>query len=76
VIALYGQGDFFGEMALLDQGPRAATVTALTPMRLLTFKAAAFGELLDTAPDVGRKILRGIARRLREANGNRISPHD
>ena len=71
-----GEGDFFGEMALLDQGPRAATVTALTTMRLLSFKSAEFGELLDAAPDVGRKILRGIARRLREANGNRISAHD
>ena len=71
-----GDGDFFGEMALLDQGPRAATVTAVTPMQLLSFEAAAFGELLDTAPDVGKKILRGIATRLRAANGNRISPSD
>ena len=64
-LADLGPGDFFGEMALLDQGPRAATVTARTPMRLYVFGAEEFGALLDEAPDVGKGILRGIGERLR-----------
>ena len=64
-LADLGPGDFFGEMALLDQGPRAATVTARSPMRVYVFGAEEFGALLDEAPDVGKGILRGIGERLR-----------
>jgi len=64
-IATLGAGDFFGEMALLDQGPRAATVTAETPMSLLVLDARSFATLLDSTPTVSRKILKGVAQRLR-----------
>jgi CRP/FNR family transcriptional regulator, cyclic AMP receptor protein len=66
-LAVLGPGEFFGEMALLDQGPRSATVTASSAMRLYVFGAEGFGQLLDGAPDVGKKILRGVAERLRAA---------
>jgi CRP/FNR family cyclic AMP-dependent transcriptional regulator len=66
-LAVLGPGEFFGEMALLDQGPRSATVTASSAMRLYVFGAEEFGQLLDGAPDVGKKILRGVAERLRAA---------
>jgi CRP/FNR family cyclic AMP-dependent transcriptional regulator len=65
-VANLGPGDFFGEMALLDQGPRAATVTAETPMSLLVLGARNFTELLDSTPSVSRKILKGVAERLRK----------
>lgn len=61
-----GPGSFFGEMSLLDQSPRSATVTAITPMKLMVLDARNFSTLLDQAPSVSRKILRGMAQRLRE----------
>jgi CRP/FNR family cyclic AMP-dependent transcriptional regulator len=66
-IASYGPGDFFGEMALLDQGPRSATITADTAMSLYVLDAKSFGTLIDKYPSVARKILRGLAGRLRKA---------
>lgn len=66
-IASYGPGDFFGEMALLDQGPRSATITADTPMDLYVLDANSFSKLIDRHPAVARKILRGLATRLRDA---------
>ncbi len=61
-----GPGTFFGEMALLDHQPRAATVTADTPMRLYVVDPLSFASLIDDSPAVARKIMKEIARRLRE----------
>ena len=59
-------GDAFGEMALLDHGPRAATVTANTAMKLYVLGPAEFSSLLADVPQIGRRILKGLAHRLRE----------
>ena len=57
-------GSFFGELALLDGGPRTATVRALTPMLTLVLDRSAFDELLDRAiPSVGRRMLVTLAER-------------
>ncbi|MGH2760660.1 MAG: cyclic nucleotide-binding domain-containing protein [Actinomycetota bacterium] len=66
-IASYGPGDFFGEMALIDQGPRSATITADTAMKLYVLDSRSFSTLIDRHPAVARKILRGLAGRLRKA---------
>ncbi len=66
-IASYGPGDFFGEMSLLDQGPRSATITADSDMQLYVLDARSFGTLIEKHPAVARKILRGLAGRLRKA---------
>ncbi len=66
-IASYGPGDFFGEMALIDQGPRSATITSDTPMKLYVLDSRSFSTLIDRHPAVARKILRGLAGRLRKA---------
>jgi CRP/FNR family cyclic AMP-dependent transcriptional regulator len=66
-IATLGPGELFGEMSLLDMGPRAATVTAETPAKLYVLSPRDFSALLEDVPTVGRKILRTLARRLREA---------
>jgi CRP-like cAMP-binding protein len=58
-------GDFFGEMSLLENAPRSATVTAETPMRVLVLGPAEFDTLISVAPSVSRTMLRGIAERLR-----------
>jgi CRP/FNR family transcriptional regulator, cyclic AMP receptor protein len=65
-LASLGQGAFFGEMSLLDHGPRVATITADTPMHLLVLDPRSFTSLLEDVPSVGRKILRVMAERLRE----------
>ena len=67
-IAALGRGDSFGELSLLDRGPRTATVTAETRMELLVLGQRQFSGLLDDAPGFSRKLLAGMASRLREAD--------
>ena len=62
-----GPGTSFGEMALLDEGIRAATVTAETDMHLLVIDSRSFSALIQEVPSVARKILRAMAQRLRVA---------
>lgn len=64
-LATLGPGEFLGEMALLDQGPRSATAVAETPLTLLVVQARDFSNLLEEVPVVTRKIMRGMAGRLR-----------
>ena len=65
--AKLGPGSFFGEMSLLDRGPRSATVTAESDMRLLVLGSREFSSLVVDVPTVARRIMRGLAERLREA---------
>ena len=66
-------GDAFGEMALLDHGPRAATVTADTGMKLYVLGPGEFASLLADVPQIGRRILKGLAHRLREIEKDQYS---
>ena len=65
-LATRGGGDFVGEIALLEDVPRTATVTAETPLRLFVLTRRDFRHLLDENPGVERKVLRALARRLAE----------
>ncbi|HKH42496.1 MAG TPA: cyclic nucleotide-binding domain-containing protein [Solirubrobacterales bacterium] len=65
--ALLGPGSFFGEMSLLDQGPRSATVTAETDMHLLVLGSREFSSLVNEVPTVAVRMMRGLAERLRSA---------
>jgi CRP-like cAMP-binding protein len=58
-------GDFFGEMSLLDGEPRSATIVATTDLRLLIVDRAHFWRLLDETPDLIRRILTILSRRVR-----------
>jgi CRP-like cAMP-binding protein len=60
-------GACFGEMSLLDQKPRSATVEAQTDMRLLVLESRSFSSLLQEVPSVARKVLVAMAGRLRTA---------
>lgn len=58
-------GDFFGEMSLLDGEPRSATVVAATDLRLLSVDRLHFWRLLDETPDLIRRMLTILSRRVR-----------
>jgi CRP/FNR family transcriptional regulator/CRP/FNR family cyclic AMP-dependent transcriptional regulator len=58
-------GDFFGEMSLLDGEPRSATIVAATDLRLLVVDRAHFWRLLEELPDLIRRILTMLSRRVR-----------
>ena len=62
-IAELGPGEFFGEMALLDEDRRTATVTATTPMSLLVMTRSSFRTLDRTMPKVHAAIAQAIAER-------------
>jgi CRP-like cAMP-binding protein len=64
-VAELGPGGFFGDLALLDRAPRNASVIAETDMRLAKLGQRAFDQLLDTVPGFAKKLLTGLARRLR-----------
>jgi CRP/FNR family transcriptional regulator, cyclic AMP receptor protein len=58
---------FFGEVALLDRGPRSATVTAVTPMTVLVLTEWVFRGLVRAHPGIAVKTLEAVASRFREA---------
>src|SRR5262247_1727052 len=58
-------GDFFGEMSLLDGEPRSATIVATTDVRLLTVDRSHFWRLMEETPDLIRRILTILSRRVR-----------
>jgi CRP-like cAMP-binding protein len=60
-------GDFFGEIALLDGGPRTATVTATTDVQLLGLTEWVFRGLMIEHPSIALKTLQQMAGRLRAA---------
>ena len=62
-----GPGDFMGEIALIDRGPRTATVIAAEPCRLLVLDIGGFRTLVSKYPSVQGKIMKALAERLREA---------
>lgn len=60
-----GPGSYFGEMSLLDGGPRSATVTAATDLKTVSLTSWDFNVLLDEYPGLSRKLLIQLCRRLR-----------
>jgi len=65
LLAVYKAGQFFGEMALLEQAPRSASVRTLRESRLLLISQVAFQTLLSCSPSAPFKILRTVTSRLR-----------
>jgi CRP-like cAMP-binding protein len=64
-IRTLGPGDFFGEISLLEDRPRTATVTAKTRLRFFVLTRQAFRGLLDRQPELEEKVTRALEERLR-----------
>src|SRR5215208_3393241 len=62
-------GDHFGEIALIDEGPRSATVTASTDLRCRGMAAWEFRSFVQEHPEVAWPLLETLASRLRDAEG-------
>lgn len=67
-IAILGQGDFFGEMAILDESPRSTDVIALSPVKLLSISRERFIQILFKDPQLHHRMLQLMVRRLRQIN--------
>ncbi len=63
-IATLKDGDFFGEISLVSNRPRTATVVATTPARVLVITDRAFRRLMEKSPGIQAKVLQALAERL------------
>ena len=72
VISVVGPGSLLGEMGVIDGGPRSASCTALTDVKLGVLSRQALLSLIEQHPSVGARLLLGVSRiitgRLREGN--------
>jgi CRP/FNR family cyclic AMP-dependent transcriptional regulator len=59
-------GDFFGELSAIDGGPRTASITAVTPVRVVRLFRRTLRKLLEDEPQLTVKILDGVVRRIRQ----------
>jgi len=70
VRATLGPGDYFGEIALIDEGTRSATITAATDLRCYGLTVWEFKPFVEEHPQVAWAMLQTLARRLREAQAH------
>jgi len=70
IINIHGAGDYFGEMALLDDKPRSASVMTLEESKLAVLSKSAFEDCLSKNPQISLPIIRGMSKRLRNLTEN------
>jgi len=68
ILSILGPGEFFGEMGLIDDNPRSASVIAIEPCELLAITKRAFRKCLVENSDLAMAVMRVLVRRLREAD--------
>jgi CRP-like cAMP-binding protein len=69
--ATLGHGDYFGEIALIDDGARTATITAKTPLKCYGITSWEFRPLVEQNAGLAWKMLQTLAARLRDAQADR-----
>jgi CRP-like cAMP-binding protein len=67
-LAVLEKGDFFGEMAILEDLPRAASARALVDSKLLMINGSTFDQMLRTNPEIAVRMMRKLSGRLRETD--------
>jgi CRP/FNR family transcriptional regulator, cyclic AMP receptor protein len=67
-LAVLGKGDFFGEMAILDESPRSTDVVAITAVKLMSISAQRFIQTLFKDPQLHHRLLQIMVQRLRQTN--------
>jgi CRP-like cAMP-binding protein len=72
-LADLGPGAAFGEMALIAEGKRNATVTALSPLRVFVIGHREFHSLMDAHPEFRMQILEGLASKVRDLEESAIN---
>ena len=70
ILATLGPGEHFGELALLDDTPRSASVATREPCKLLLVQKSALRELIVSEPETSLHIMRGLAKRIRRLTDN------
>jgi len=68
ILAIFTNGDFFGELSLLDENPRSASAVALAPTEVLTLNRSNFLDFIRRYPDLVSDILATLSRRLRRTD--------
>ena len=68
ILSILGPGEFFGEMGLIDDEPRSATVITIEPCELLSIAKRDFKKALAENFDMTMAVMRGLVKRLREAD--------
>ena len=68
ILSLIGPGEFFGEMGLIDEAPRSASVVTIEPCELLSISKRDFKKSLSENFEMSMAVMRGLVRRLREAD--------
>jgi CRP/FNR family cyclic AMP-dependent transcriptional regulator len=68
ILSILGPGEFFGEMGLIDDEPRSATVISIEPCELLAINKRDFKKCLAENFEMAMAVMRGLVRRLREAD--------
>ncbi len=67
-LAVLSQGDFFGEMSILENLPRTASARALQSCRLVEINGSTFDQMLRKNPEIAVRMMRKLSRRLRETD--------
>jgi CRP/FNR family transcriptional regulator, cyclic AMP receptor protein len=68
ILAVLGPGECFGEMSLIDDAPRSASVITLEPCDFMSINKESFKALLAQSHDMAMQVMRGLVRRLRDAD--------
>ena len=68
ILAILGSNEFFGEMSLVDDSPRSASVVAIESCELLSLAKGDFNKCLEDNFEMAMTVMRGLVKRLREAD--------